>query len=71
MNHYGAAFYSVCPELIVRTDFGSNSHPDYKSIATTQCKRMERGLPCLMGGKCIVMRDGNTGKLVTRKTAIE
>lgn len=60
-------YFDWCLELVVRTDFGHNSHPDHKSISQMACKAEQEGRSCSRRGKCVVCRDNN-GNLVTSKT---
>ena len=60
--------FDFCQELIVRTDIGSNMmQGDHKIITMCECKLAMAGGACKRGGKCIVARNPETYKLLTKK----
>ena len=61
-------YHNVCPDLIVRTDHGHSSHPDYKHISMCECKAFKENRPCRYRGNCIAGRDSDTGRKVNSKT---
>jgi hypothetical protein len=55
-----------CSDLIVRTDHGHSSHPDYKSISTCECRAEREGRPCLRRGLCMEAREKVSWKRVSQ-----
>lgn len=60
--------FNVCPDLIVRTDFGHQTNPDHKVISACECKAEQEQRPCRRRGACIKARDDQTWKTITSKS---
>lgn len=61
-------FMDICPDLIVRTDHGFSSDPDYKNIAKASCKAEQDGRHCPNRGACIEAKVSATGRRVNSKS---
>lgn len=66
MNNTELSFM-VCNHLIVRTDHGHSSHPDYKQISVCECNANK----CKNRGVCIEARMKNTWTRPSSKSKLK
>lgn len=61
-------YFLHCQDLIVRTDISHSSHPDFKQIAMIECRAYREGRQCLTSGNCVIAREEDTWKKISKKS---
>ena len=59
-------YFIHCPDLIVRTDIGHSTNADFKQIAMIECKAFREGRKCFDAGNCVVAREDDTWKKISK-----